>query len=52
MNDVHQLLLVVAVLELVVEISEVFEVELALALIVDKVESSPSSFFAEGVSLR
>lgn len=50
-NDVDQLLLVVAVLELVVKISEVFKIKLALALVVNKVESCPSSFFAEGVSL-
>ena len=51
MDDVDQLLLSVAVLELVVDVLHVVEVEFSLSFGVEEGEVGPSSFFGEGVAL-
>ena len=52
MDDLNESLIVVAILELLANISEVVEVELSLGSHVQKVEVLSSSLLVEGASLN
>jgi hypothetical protein len=51
-NDVQELSLRVAVVQLVINFLHVFEVDLSLSLIVDEVEGVSAALFREGISLN
>lgn len=51
-DEILELLIGVAVFELLVDVSHVVEVELSLSLGVQEVEVASSAFFVEGVSLN
>lgn len=52
MDDFDELLIGVAVLQLFVDVSQVVDVELALALGVEESEVGLPAFFREGAALR
>ena len=51
-DDFDKLVIVVAILELLIDVAEVVEVELALGLNVKESEVGASAFFAEGAALN
>ena len=51
MNNVLELLLCVAVLELIIDVLHVVEVQFAFSLAIQEGEIGSSSFFTEGVAL-
>ena len=52
MNDFHKLLLAIAVLELLADVSQIVDIQLAFALNVQQGEVSSSALLTKGASLH